>query len=347
MTNSVADTKISNVDMGFYPTPLERLPRLSAHLGGPEIWIKRDDCTGLAGGGNKVRKLEYLVAEARRAAATTLVTVGGIQSNHARQTAAAAAKSGLGCTLILDDTVADRSEDFFRTGNILYSLLLGADVKIVPAGGDRAEEAKRVVEDLRARGETPYFIPVGGSNGTGARAYAEAAQELVTQCSRVEGLAGRLAAICVATGTTGTQAGIVAGLARLGLDIPVRGFSVGSASDIAVADLRALEHELVGVGLKKGYGNLPLHVDDSQIGTGYGQPTQAGLEAIELLARQEGILLDPVYTGKAMAGLIAAIRAGEFKPCQSVVFWHTGGAQSLSAYSEQFRSVSQPARAIR
>lgn len=338
MTCSGVAPQGTKVALGFFPTPLEPLARLSAHLGGPEIWIKRDDCTGLAGGGNKVRKLEYLLGEARRVGATTVVTVGGIQSNHARQTAAAAARAGLKCLLVLDDAVPGRSEAYYRTGNILYSRLLGAEVVIVPAGGDRAESAERMLEVLRARGEVPCFIPMGGSNGIGALAYVEAAAELVAQCGRINGLSGRLAGIWVATGSAGTQAGILAGIASMGLPIPVHGVSVGSAADMAIASIRAVETEIIGLGLAQGCGSPELLVDDRQIGAGYGQPTEAALEAIELVARLEGILLDPVYTGKAMAGLIAAIRAEEFISGQAVVFWHTGGAQSLSAYSEIFRT---------
>ncbi len=326
------------IKLALLPTPFEPLPRLSEALGrngkGPSIWMKRDDCTGFAGGGNKVRKLEYLVAEALKQGADTLVTMGAIQSNHARQTAAAAARSGLACVLLLTDSVANRSESYRTNGNWLLDRIFGAEIRLLPAGGDATAIADEAVAELKAQGKRPYFIPVGGSNALGSIAYRDALLELAEQ-AKTESV--RVDHLVVPTGSGGTHAGILAGVEDAGLGCRVQGVSVSRSAEQAgpivsglVGDIFALE------GRQRGK-HTALEIDDSQVGPGYGQPTPAMIEAVELVARTEGILLDPVYTGKAMAGLIALLRSGAIGPDETVVFWHTGGAPGLYAYPEVFQ----------
>lgn len=320
------------------PTPFERLPRFSAHFGrGDEassIWIKRDDCTGFAGGGNKVRKLEYLVADAVAQGADVLVTMGAIQSNHARQTAAAAARSGLACVLVLADTVRGREEPYRSNGNVLLDRIFGAELQVLAPDEDAAAAAERTLERLRAEGRRPYFIPVGGSNALGSLAYRDAVLELAEQARAV---GSRIDHIVLPTGSGGTHAGIAAGVAEAGLSCQVHGISVSRAQESAHALVSGLVAEIAVLTGRTDAALPKIDIDDSQIGPGYGQPTAAMQEAVETLARTEGILLDPVYTGKAMAGLIALLRAGRIPHGETVVFWHTGGLPGLFAYPELFR----------
>ena len=307
------------------------MPRLSAHLGGPRLFIKRDDCTGLATGGNKARKLEFLVGEALSQNADMLVTQGAVQSNHVRQTAAAACRHGLKCHALLERRVPNRDASYEETGNVLLDRLFGATLEFRPSGLDMNAEAQAVTEQLRAAGHRPYFIPGGGSNATGALGYAVCAQEIVQQC-RDGGLAFDW--LVMATGSTGTQAGLLAGLHALGWQLPVMGISVRQPHDRQVNAV----HALTQATLKKlDAAPIPADrtlVDDGYVGKGYGIPAPSTLEAISLTARMEGVLLDPVYTGKGMAGLIGLIRQGFFKPTDRVLFLHTGGATALFAYED-------------
>lgn len=307
------------------PTPLERLNRLSEALGA-EIWMKRDDLTGFAGGGNKGRKLEYLMREALDAGADTVLTSGALQSNHARQTAAAAAKLGLKPVLVLADAVPGRTEAYAQGGNLTLDRLVGAEIRRVPAGEDAAAAIAAVVAELEAAGRRVFVIPVGGSNATGALGYVQAAAEIETQAAAM-GIAP--ARIVVGSGSAGTQAGLV-----LGTAIPVVGVSVSAAE----ADLKAKVGGIVAAAAAlHDYGDAPAReilVDDSQVGPGYGQPTAAMIEAVRMLAELEGIFLDPVYSGKAMAGLIAMARTGALSG--PTVFVHTGGSPALFAYDELF-----------
>ena len=307
------------------------MPRLSAHLGGPRLFIKRDDCTGLATGGNKARKLEFLVGEALSQNADMLVTQGAVQSNHVRQTAAAACRHGLKCHALLERRVPNRDASYEETGNVLLDRLFGATLEFRPSGLDMNAEAQAVTEQLRAAGHRPYFIPGGGSNATGALGYAVCAQEIVQQC-RDGGLAFDW--LVMATGSTGTQAGLLAGLHALGWQLPVMGISVRQPHDRQVNAV----HALTQATLKKlDAAPIPADrtlVDDGYVGKGYGIPAPSTLEAISLTARMEGVLLDPVYTGKGIAGLIGLIRQGFFKPTDRVLFLHTGGATALFAYED-------------
>lgn len=319
-------------DLCHRPTPIEAMPRLSAHLGGARLFIKRDDCTGLAMGGNKTRKLEFLVGEAMQQKADTLVTQGAVQSNHVRQTAAAACKVGMKCHVLLERRVPDRDASYEETGNVLLDNLFGATYEFRPAGLDMNAEAEAVTEDLRAAGSRPYFIPGGGSNPTGALGYANCAQE-IAEHSRDTGQ--HFDWLVMGTGSTGTQAGLVAGFHAIGHDLPVMGVSVRQPRERQMNAVHALTQKTLS---KLGADGLPLSkiiVDDGYVGEGYGIPAESTLEAIRLLARQEGILLDPVYSAKGMAGLIGMIRKGFFKPEDNVLFLHTGGATALFAYQDQ------------
>ncbi len=314
------------------PTPIEAMPRMSELLGGPRLFIKRDDCTGLATGGNKTRKLEFLVGEAVRDNADMLVTQGAVQSNHVRQTAAAAAKVGMKCHVLLERRVQDRDASYEATGNVLLDTLFGATHEFRPAGLDMNAEAEAVTETLRAEGHKPYFIPGGGSNAIGALGYANCAQE-IADYSKETGQSFDW--LVMGTGSTGTQAGLVAGFHAIGHDLPVMGVSVRQPREKQMNAVHALTQKTLE---KLGAGSIPLSkilVDDGYVGEGYGIPAESTLEAIHITARQEGILLDPVYSAKGMAGLIGMARSGFFKPTDNVLFLHTGGATALFAYQEQ------------
>ncbi|WP_203583082.1 D-cysteine desulfhydrase [Ruegeria sp. PrR005] len=314
------------------PTPIEPLPRLSALLGGPSIFIKRDDCTGLAMGGNKTRKLEFLVGEAMQQKADMLVTQGAVQSNHVRQTAAAACKVGMKCHVLLERRVPGRDASYEETGNVLLDNLFGATHEFRPAGLDMNAEAEAVTAKLREQGHRPYFIPGGGSNPTGALGYANCAQEIVDH-TRETGQAFDW--LVMGTGSTGTQAGLVAGFHALDHALPVMGVSVRQPRERQMNAVHALTQKTLE---KLGAEGIPLSkilVDDGYVGEGYGIPAESTLEAIRLLARQEGILLDPVYSAKGMAGLIGMVRQGFFKPTERVLFLHTGGSTALFAYQDQ------------
>lgn len=321
------------------PTPLQRLDRLSDLLGGPRIHIKRDDCTGLALGGNKARKLEFLVADALAQGADTLVTVGALQSNHARMTAAAAARAGLRCTLVLQDRLPDAPASHREGGNIFLDGLLGADVVVVPAQESLDEVLAVQVQALREQGRVPYAIAAGGSSPLGALGYVLAAHELLEQAADA---GHRVDAIVLATGSAGTQAGLIAGLVQAGHAAAVHGHCVSRPAAQQTDKVQELASStLAALGLPAQLADHVVHTDDRQIGSGYGHPTAAMCEAVQLLARFEAILLDPVYTGKAMAGLIADIRAGRYTREQQVVFIHTGGSPALFAYRWAFAGSAE------
>jgi L-cysteate sulfo-lyase len=316
------------------PTPLEHLPRLTAALGGPQLWVKRDDCTGLALGGNKVRKLEFLLGEALAQGADTIITAGGPQSNHARQTAAAAARLGLDCLLILTDAVAGRDPTYHTNGNLLLDELFGARIELHPGTADPDAEMARAAEECRADGGTPYVIPIGGSNALGLMGYVDAARELLAQAKAQK---VGITHVALASGSGGTHAGLALGLALGGSAAPAVGYCISRSSAEQrprVAGLVQAGADLLGVASPLSAADLML--EDGVIGEGYGQPTEGMAEAVRLAATQEALLLDPVYSGKAMAGVIADIRAGRFRPDDAVVFLHTGGAPSLFAYPDAF-----------
>jgi len=345
----------ARVPLGHFPTPLETLDRLSRYLDGPRILVKRDDLTGLAGGGNKARKLEFLIADAlqqqgiemvpgvaavAKAAPNsqriTVITAGAAQSNHARQTAAAAARYGLGCVLVLGGMAPAR-----MAGNLLLDALLGARIRWT---GDRAltEVMDEVAAEERSAGRVPYIIPVGGSNPTGAAAYALAMDELYRQL-----LERKLTVdhIILASGSGGTQAGLVVGARAVHYEGSILGISVGHPAELlqsTVLDLARLTAEHLRLRLEIDAG--AVQVTDDYLGSGYGVLGDPEREAILLLARTEGLLLDPVYTGRAMAGLLDLIRRGVIASRDTVLFWHTGGAPALDAYADALLARAKEGR---
>ncbi len=311
------------VSIAHLPTPLEMLPRLTAHLGGPQLWVKRDDQTGLATGGNKTRKLEFLVAEALAQGADTLITCGAAQSNHARQTAAAAARFGLACTLVLRGEPPPQAQ-----GNLLLDELLGAE--IVWAGADDlTARLEQTADALRSRGRRPYVVPYGGSNPVGVCSYVAAMEELLAQAAQA-GLS--FDHIVLASSSGGTQAGLTVAARALNY----RGRILGISVDLPADPLRRRMAELATatadyLGLPLTFAPEDFAVEDGYRGGGYGVISDLEREAIRLLARTEGLLLDPVYTGRAFGGLIDLIRRGAFSPQERVLFWHTGGVAGLFA----------------
>ncbi|MFZ5718656.1 MAG: D-cysteine desulfhydrase [Pseudomonadota bacterium] len=319
------------------PTPFEPLPGLTEHLatpggGGPTVWIKRDDCTGLAGGGNKTRKLEFLLGDALANDVDTLVTQGAVQSNHVRQTAAAAARFGLKCEIILEERTGSQAADYNRSGNVLLDELLGAKIRRVPGGSDMNKALADVAAEVADAGGRPYVIPGGGSNCIGALGYAECALELVTQANDL-GL--EIDRIVTATGSAGTHAGLVAGLAVMGADIPVLGIGVRAPKDAQEANVYKLARETAALlGHEERVTREMVEADCDFVGEGYGLIDQGVIDALTTLARTDGILLDPVYTGKAMKGFLALSAQGAFDG-ETVVFLHTGGAQGLFGYQSE------------
>ena len=315
------------------PTPLEPLSRLQQHLAGPRLHIKRDDCTGLAFGGNKARKLEFLLGEAMAERATALVSAGGLQSNHVRQTAAAAAKAGLACHLVLARNVPIDTAIYQTNGNLFLDRLLGATVHICGPNETRLEKAEAVMAELRAKGERPYFIPVGGSNGVGALGYAALMLELRDQAN-----AQRLAIdrIVVASSSGGTQAGLAVGASLAMIAPPVTGIDVDGKSSELRRQLMAIAADCSRRLDIAAPDESSFDLVSDYAAPGYGLPNPGTIEAIKLLATLEGIFLDPVYSGKAMAGLIDMIRKGRFTRDETIVFIHTGGAPALFAYTDIF-----------
>jgi L-cysteate sulfo-lyase len=327
------------VRFAHLPTPLEPLPGLTEALasesgGGPTLWVKRDDCTGLAGGGNKTRKLEYLLGDALANEADTLVTQGAVQSNHVRQTAAAAARFGMGCEIILEERTGSTAVDYTQSGNVLLDELLGAKIRRVPGGTDMNAALAQVAAEVAGRGARPYVIPGGGSNIIGALGYAECALELVAQANEI-GL--EIDRIVTATGSAGTHAGLVAGIAVMGADIPILGIGVRAPKDVQEANVFKLAQDTAELlGHRERVTREMVVADCDYVGAGYGLVDDAVIEALKLAARTDAILLDPVYTGKAMKGLIALSRAGQFDG-ETVVFLHTGGAQGLFGYQGEMQ----------
>ena len=333
--------RFPRVHFAHLPTPFEPLDRLSKHLaneagGGPRLWIKRDDCTGLATGGNKTRKLEFLMGDALAQGADTIITQGATQSNHARQTAAAAAKLGLACHILLQDRTGFTSRDYTRNGNVILDQLCGAEIHRHGAAADMNVEMEALAKTLRAQGKKPYVIPGGGSNAVGALGYAEVAMELVGQANAKD---VKIDHVYLATGSAGTQAGFVVGMAALNSGIPTMGISVKQERTKQEEDVFALAQKTEAhMGLKGVIKREHVVADSGYVGPGYGQSTPGMVEAVRLLASLEGILLDPVYSGKAMAGLIDHVRQGRFARESDVVFIHTGGSVGIFAYLDTFES---------
>jgi len=321
---------IPHVGLAHLPTPLEPLPNLSKALGGPRIWVKRDDATGLAMGGNKARKLEYLMADAREQGADIVVTTGAMQSNHCRQTAAAAARMGIACELLIEDRFADWPDAYRKGGNRYLDDVVGASVTEFESGTDMVAALDRRADELRAAGRAPYVIPLGGSSVVGAMGYRTAAVETLRQADE---MGFEISEIVHATASGGTQAGLLAGLAIRRSDVPVLGISAGGSSDYLTPIVQKLADGVIQrVGIDRTIDPISVVIDDSYVGDAYGIPTDGMREAIDLCGRTEGLLLDPVYSGKAMAGLIDHVRRGRYDDANHVVFIHTGGTPALFAY---------------
>jgi L-cysteate sulfo-lyase len=328
-------SRFPRLHFAHLPTPLEPMERISAELGGPNLWIKRDDCTGLSSGGNKTRKLEYLMADAVERGADTIITQGATQSNHARQTCAIAAKLGMESHILLEDRTGYHDEAYAHNGNVLLDQLHGATISIRPADSDMNAEMENLALQLRDDGKKPYVIPGGGSNETGALGYVNAAFELTHQANE---RSLRIDHLVHATGSAGTQAGLVVGMEAMHSGIPVYGIGVRAPKQKQEENVYALaQRTLDFMGLNPDLVAREKVVANSDyVGDGYGLPTNTMVEAVKMLAQFEGILLDPVYSGKGFAGLIDLIRKGHFKQGENVVFLHTGGSVSLFAYPQIF-----------
>ncbi len=325
--------RFPRVRLAHLPTPLEALDRLSDELGGPRLWVKRDDCTGLATGGNKTRKLEFALAEAIENGADTVITAGAVQSNHVRQTAAAAARSGLACRVVLEQVFPTPGKAYRDSGNVLLDRLFGAELSECPPGSDLEAAMQALAAATKAAGGSPWIIPVGASSAVGALGYVNAALELLEQ---VEAMDLPVDHLVTATGSGGTQAGLLVGLRAAGSDLPVLGIGVGSPQAEQEAKVLAVAAETAALVGKPGLVTAAdIVVDCGYVGAGYGQPTPAMNDALLRAARLEGLLLDPVYTGKALAGLIDRAAQGAFGDAQNVVFLHTGGSPALFAYADQ------------
>ncbi len=326
--------RFPRVRLAHLPTPLERLENLTRELNGPEIWIKRDDCTGLSSGGNKTRKLEFLMAEAQDQGADMVLTQGATQSNHARQTAAAAAKLRMDCHILLEDRTGKTDHEYTDSGNVFLDFLHGATVERHPSNPDMNGEMEKVAAKMRSTGRKTYTIPGGGSNATGALGYVNAAIELVTQANDI-GL--RIDHLVHATGSAGTQAGLAVGLFGISSGVPLLGIGVRAPKEKQEDNVFKLS---VATAEKLNCSNLikreHIVANTDYVGEGYGFPAQSTIAAINMLARTEGILLDPVYSAKGMAGLIDLIKKGFFKKGQNIVFLHTGGSVGLFGYTNEF-----------
>lgn len=317
---------LPRMTIAHLPTPLEPLPRLTAHLEGPELWVKRDDQTGLATGGNKTRKLEFLVADALAREADTLITCGAAQSNHARQTAAAAAKFGLERVLVLRGEEPSQIQ-----GNLLLDRLLGAEM-VWARDQDLSERMAQMAEASQAAGRRPYVVPYGGSNAIGASGYVAAMEELMSQCED-QGLS--FDHIVLASSSGGTQAGLAVGARALGYDGRILGISVDLPAEALKRTLTDLAAATAGrLGLDETFTPDDVAVNDDYLGGGYAVVGELEREAIRTVARAEGLLLDPVYTGRAFGGLMDMIRQGIFGPNERVLFWHTGGTGGLFGGAE-------------
>jgi D-cysteine desulfhydrase len=311
---------------------LEHLPHLTHHLDGPHIFIKRDDLLGLSGGGNKTRKLEFLVAEALAQGADTLITCGAVQSNHCRLTLGAAIKEGMRCRLVLEQRVPNSYDPDASGNNFLFRLLGVEKVTVVDGGADLGAAMEREAEELATEGRMGYVIPGGGSNPLGALGYVSCSQEILAQAFQ-RGI--QFDHLVCASGSGGTHSGMLVGMRAAGSRIPVTGISVRrpvAEQEGLIGGLASETRTLLGLPQESPEGDLRIF--DDYVGAGYSIPTEAMAEAVRIFARTEGILLDPVYTGKAAAGLLDLIRKGQFKKGEKVLFLHTGGSPGLYAYQD-------------
>ena len=320
--------QISRLHFAHLPTPIENLARLSETLGGPQILVKRDDQTGLAFGGNKTRKLEFLVAEALEQGAKTLISGGALQSNHCRQTAASAARFGLDCILVLSGEMPDHP-----SANLLLDQLFGAEIVTIADRNLRDQTLQNTFDNAVTDGRKPYLVPYGGSSATGALGYAFAMEELMKQSVVPDW-------IIFATSSGGTHAGLVLGQHAFGYKGKVLGISIDEPEDWLKTHVSKLASDASAkMGERIEFKRDDVLANDRYCQAGYGILTDAEREAVQLFARNEGLLLDPVYTGRAAAGMIDLIRKGFFKKDETILFWHTGGQPALFAekYANQIK----------
>ncbi|WP_347903215.1 D-cysteine desulfhydrase [Pseudomonas purpurea] len=323
--------RFNRLDLLGNPTPLEKLERLSAWLG-RDVYVKRDDLTPLAMGGNKLRKLEYLAADALAQGADTLITAGAIQSNHVRQTAALAAKLGLGCVALLENPIGTHDSNYLGNGNRLLLELFDAKVELVDNLDNADQQLQALAERLRSNGKKPYLVPIGGSNALGALGYVRAGLELAEQ---IKDTGLDFAAVVLASGSAGTHSGLGLALSEVLPQLPVIGVTVSRSDEDQRPKVQGLAErtaQLLGVSLAASF---KVQLWDEYFAPRYGEPNAGTLAAIKLLASQEGLLLDPVYTGKAMAGLLDGIGRQRFDD-GPIIFLHTGGAPALFAYNSAF-----------
>ncbi|MBC2689743.1 MULTISPECIES: D-cysteine desulfhydrase [Pseudomonas] len=323
--------RFHRLDLLVNATPLEKLERLSTWLG-REVYVKRDDLTPLAMGGNKLRKLEYLAADALAQGADTLITAGAIQSNHVRQTAAIAAKLGLGCVALLENPIGTDDSNYLGNGNRLLLDLFDAKVELVDNLDNADQQLQALAERLRSNGKQPYLVPIGGSNALGALGYVRAGLELAEQ---IKDTGLHFAAVVLASGSAGTHSGLALALSEVLPELPVIGVTVSRTDEDQRPKVQGLTErtaELLGIQLPASF---KVHLWDEYFAPRYGEPSAGTLAAVKLLASQEGLLLDPVYTGKAMAGLLDGIGRQRFDE-GPILFLHTGGAPALFAYTASF-----------
>jgi len=320
--------KLPRITLGFLPTPLEEASRLSAKLGGPRIFIKRDDLTGLALGGNKVRKLEFMMADAKQKGADVIITTGSSQSNHACLTSAAARMLGMDSILVLEKGVHIETQ-----GNLLLDNLFGAEIKLVDDGSLVPKIMEEVAADLRSQGHNPYLIPMGASCPLGAVGYVNAVAEICEQLDKQE---LKVQYLFVAAGSCGTMAGLTVGAKYFQAPFQLIGISTGRKKEelaVKVSNLANETAQLLGMNITFTPSEITIY--DEYVGKGYGIPTAQAIEAIRLLAHTQAIILDPVYTAKVMAGVIDLIRQGRFTSKDTIIFLHTGGAPSVFAYANE------------
>ncbi len=315
-----------------YQTPIQYLPNLTKVMGGPEIYIKRDDQLGLAAGGNKTRKLEYLMADALAQGADTIITCGAVQSNHCRLTLSAAVKEGLKCQLVIEERVPGSYNVNATGNNFLYHLMGVEDITVVAGGSDMMAEMQKVADALTAKGRKPYIVPGGGSNDVGSLGYVACAEEILSQMREMD---LNFDYIVTTSGSAGTHSGLLAGLIGNNANIPLVGIGINKPKDIQTNNVYTLTNKLLKkLGSRCVAEPEDVVVFDDYVGPGYSRPTQAMVDAVQLVARTEGILLDPVYTGKAMSGMLDLIRKGYFKKGEKILFIHTGGSPALFAYTD-------------
>ena len=323
--------KFERIDLGHFPTRIEYLKNISDMLKGPQIFIKRDDCTGLATGGNKTRKLEFILPDAIKNNSDLIVTVGAIQSNHARQTAAACAKIGMKCLIVLEQRLDNAPESYMNSGNVFLNKVFGAEMILCPKDRDVKEFAEEIMEDQKRDGHNPYFIPVGGSNRLGELGYIECMREILENSNK-----DSFSHIVLATGSGGTHAGLVAGKTLYKSNTKIIGISIkDNKSNQEKRVLKLTQNSCEHISC-----NLPREEDvivfDDYVGPGYAMPTDGMRDALSLMATKEAILLDPVYTGKAFDGLINLVKKNYFNSSDRVLFIHTGGSAALPAFEWAF-----------